>query len=82
MIVGTKSLAFSDKNACRDKIAALRAAGVKGVSRRTDQVDGRMLYVVSWPKSEQAVLDEIETNVLLTQAEEVCNMENEGGKNE
>lgn len=92
MIVGTESLAFSGKEACRDKIAALRAAGVKHVVRYTtqekilsahaDAPSGRMLYVVCWPKAEQAVLGEIETKVLLTQAEEVCNMENERGKNE
>jgi hypothetical protein len=79
MKIGTESLAFTDKGACRDKVAALRAAGVKHVICRTDQIDGRMHYVVCWPTSEQMRLDEAETKVLLTQAEEVCSMENEGG---
>ena len=78
LVVGTESLAFSDREAALHMVEQLRAKGAKHVSRRTDQVDGRTLYIVSWPTSEQLRLDAEETKVLLTQAENLVNV-GEGG---
>ena len=76
---GTESLAFSSRELAAELASELRGQGIRHISRRTDQIDGRMHWIVSWPTAEQLRLDAEETKVLLTEAEKICNMENQGG---
>jgi hypothetical protein len=62
-----------------DEFRRLRALGTKGVTRYTDQVGNKMIYCVSWPTSEESrQAEEISKNIL-TEAEELGRMADEGG---
>jgi hypothetical protein len=41
-----------------DEWRRTRAEGVKGINRYTEQVDGRMVYVLSWPRTQADIVNE------------------------
>jgi hypothetical protein len=41
-----------------DEWRRMRVEGVKGINRYTEQVDGRMVYVLSWPRTQADIVNE------------------------